>query len=70
MSALRTLLKLTWLELKLFLREPTTLVFTFAFPVVILFVMGEIFGSRRWAGNACSAGSRPSTTTCPPTSAW
>ena len=45
MGALRALLKLTWLELKLFLREPTTLVFTFAFPVVILFVMAEIFGN-------------------------
>jgi ABC-2 type transport system permease protein len=43
----RALLKLTWVELKLFLREPTTLVFTFAFPVVILFVMGEIFGERQ-----------------------
>ena len=43
---MRALLKLTWVELKLFLREPTTLVFTFAFPVVILFVMGEIFGRR------------------------
>ena len=41
---MRALLKITWVELKLFLREPTTLVFTFAFPVVILFVMGEIFG--------------------------
>ena len=44
---MRALLKLTWVELKLFLREPTTLVFTFAFPVVILFVMGEIFGERQ-----------------------
>ncbi len=43
---MRALLKLTWVELKLFLREPTTLVFTFAFPVVILFVMGELFGGR------------------------
>jgi ABC-2 type transport system permease protein len=40
------LFKLTWVEVKLFLREPTTLVFTFAFPVVMLFVMGEIFASR------------------------
>ena len=40
------LLKLTWIELKLFLREPTTIVFTFAFPVVLLFVLAEIFGSQ------------------------
>jgi ABC-2 type transport system permease protein len=43
---MRTLYKLAWIELKLFLREPTTLVFTFAFPVVMLFVMGEIFAKR------------------------
>jgi len=42
----RVLLKLTWIELKLFLREPTTLVFTFAFPVVLLFVLGEVFGNQ------------------------
>ena len=46
MGAMRALLKLSWIELKLFLREPTTLVFTFAFPVVLLFVMGEIFGNQ------------------------
>ena len=43
---MRALFKLAWIELKLFLREPTTLVFTFAFPVVMLFVMGEIFATR------------------------
>lgn len=40
----RTLRKLTWVEIKLVLREPLTLVFSFAFPVVLLFVMGEVFG--------------------------
>jgi ABC-2 type transport system permease protein len=45
-GGLRVLLKLTWIELKLFLREPTTLVFTFAFPVVLLFVLGEVFGNQ------------------------
>ena len=43
-------LRLTWVELKLFLREPMTLVFTFAFPVVLLFVMGEIFGQDMGEG--------------------
>jgi ABC-2 type transport system permease protein len=38
--------KLTWVELKLVLREPLTLVFSFAFPVVLLFVMGEVFGQE------------------------
>jgi ABC-2 type transport system permease protein len=45
-AGLRSVVKLSWIELKLFLREPTTLVFTFAFPIVILFVMGEIFGAQ------------------------
>jgi len=43
--ALTAVLRLTWVELKLFLREPTTAVFVFAFPLVLLFVMGEIFGT-------------------------
>ena len=45
-GGIRVLLRLTWIELKLFLREPTTLVFTFAFPVVLLFVLGEVFGNQ------------------------
>ncbi len=54
------LTKLTWVELKLFLREPTTLVFTFAFPVVLLFVMGEIFGGEAFgAGGDLFAGLAP-----------
>lgn len=40
----RTLRKFTFVELKLVLREPLTLVFSFAFPVVFLFVMGQVFG--------------------------
>ena len=46
-GGLRVLFKLTWIELKLFLREPMTIVFTFAFPVVLMFVLGEIFGNQR-----------------------
>jgi len=45
-SGFRVLLKLTWIELKLFLREPMTIVFTFAFPVVLMFVLGEVFGNQ------------------------
>lgn len=40
---MRTLLKLTWVELKLFVREPITMVFTFALPLIFLFVMGGVF---------------------------
>jgi ABC-2 type transport system permease protein len=42
---MRTLLKLSWVEIKLFLREPITVVFTLALPVLFLFVMGGVFGN-------------------------
>ena len=34
--------KMTWIELKLLAREPVTLVFSFAFPVLVLMVLGGI----------------------------
>jgi len=40
---MRTLTKLSWIEVKLFIREPITMVFTFALPVIFLFVMGGVF---------------------------
>lgn len=42
---MRILGKLAWVELKLLVREPVTVVFTLLMPVVILFVLGEVFGS-------------------------
>lgn len=36
---------LTWDEIKLFLREPLTVVFAFGFPLVMLFVLAEVFGT-------------------------
>ncbi len=41
---IRTLYKTTWIELKLFVREPLTVVFTFAVPLAVLFVLGSVFG--------------------------
>ena len=38
---LRGLWKLTWLELKIFLREPLGVIGSIAVPVVILFVLGR-----------------------------
>jgi ABC-2 type transport system permease protein len=35
---------LTWIELKLFLREPVTVVFTLALPPLILYALSEVFG--------------------------
>lgn len=37
--------KLTFVEIKLFLREPLTAVFALAFPMLILFVMAGVFGN-------------------------
>ncbi len=37
--------KLTWDELKLFVREPLTVVFAIGFPLVMLFVLAEVFGT-------------------------
>lgn len=40
-----TLLRLSWVELKLFLREPLTVIFSIALPVIMLFVLGGVFGN-------------------------
>jgi ABC-2 type transport system permease protein len=42
---LRTLGKLAWIEIKLFVREPITMVFTLALPIIFIFVMGGVFGN-------------------------
>ena len=38
--------QLAWIELKLFLREPLTVVFSLALPLMILFVLGGVFGNE------------------------
>jgi ABC-2 type transport system permease protein len=40
-----TLSRLTWVEIKLFIREPITVVFTLALPLIFLLVMGGVFGN-------------------------
>jgi ABC-2 type transport system permease protein len=42
----RTIGRLSWLELKLFAREPLTVVFSLALPLVMLFVLGGVFGNE------------------------
>jgi ABC-2 type transport system permease protein len=42
---MRGLLKLTWLEIKIFAREPLGLVGTFLVPIVVFLVAGRAFGS-------------------------
>lgn len=43
---MRLLAKMSWLEQKLFLREPLTVLFALALPLVVLFVMGGVFGNE------------------------
>ena len=43
---MRTFIKLSWVELKLFVREPITVIFTLALPIIFLFVMGGVFGNE------------------------
>jgi len=48
---MRTLRKLTWVEIKLFVREPITVIFTLALPIIFLFVMGGVFGNEPDTGD-------------------
>ena len=48
---MRTLFKLSWVEIKLFVREPITVIFTLALPVIFLFVMGGVFGNEADTGD-------------------
>ncbi len=50
------LARLTWVEIKLFFRDPLAALFSLLFPVMILFIMGGVFGNtpdptgKYWAG--------------------
>ena len=43
---MKTFYKLTYMELKLQLREPVALFFTLAFPVMLMALFGVIFGNE------------------------
>jgi ABC-2 type transport system permease protein len=50
---MKSLLKMTWMEAKLFMREPLGMFFTLGFPLMMLFLFGSIYGnapSRMFAG--------------------
>lgn len=38
--------KMSWLEMKLFVREPLTVLFALVLPLLVLFVMGGVFGNE------------------------
>jgi ABC-2 type transport system permease protein len=46
MSTMKSLLKMTWMETKLFFREPVGAFFTLAFPLMMLFLFGSIYGNK------------------------
>jgi ABC-2 type transport system permease protein len=59
---MKTLAKMVWLEIKLFLREPINAIFTLAFPFITLFVLGGVFGNepeQRAAGHVLFRGVGP-----------
>jgi ABC-2 type transport system permease protein len=50
--SVKVLLKLAWLEIKLLAREPLTLMFSFLFPILVLVLLGGIFGNERMDSGA------------------
>ncbi len=44
--AMKSFLKMTWMEAKLFLREPANAFFTLLFPLIMLFIFGTIYGNK------------------------
>lgn len=42
---MRGVRKLAWVEVKLFIREPLALIFAFAFPFFMLFILVGVFGN-------------------------
>jgi len=42
---MKSLLKMTWMESKLFLREPVGAFFTLAFPLIMLFIFGTVYSN-------------------------
>jgi ABC-2 type transport system permease protein len=42
---IRAVRSVSWIELKLFLREPVTVIFTLALPPLVLFVLAQVFGN-------------------------
>jgi ABC-2 type transport system permease protein len=42
---MKSFLKMTWMEGKLFLREPVGAFFTLIFPLIMLFIFGMIYSN-------------------------
>jgi ABC-2 type transport system permease protein len=48
---MKSLLKMTWMEARLFLREPVSAFFTLVFPLIMLFIFGTIYGNVPMPGS-------------------
>ncbi len=53
---MKSLLKMTWMESKLFLREPVNAFFTLIFPLMMLFIFGGIYSSAPIPGGNSAQG--------------
>jgi len=51
---MKSLTKMTWMEAKLFLREPVSAFFTLVFPLMMLFIFATIYGSQPIPGAGSS----------------
>lgn len=54
---MQSITRLIWVELKLLIREPFTLLFVFVFPIVVLLVLSGVFGTEateEWGGTTPS----------------
>ncbi|MBE0409461.1 MAG: ABC transporter permease [Anaerolineales bacterium] len=45
MFTMKSLYKMSWMEAKLFMREPISVFFTLAFPLIMLFIFGTIYSN-------------------------
>lgn len=48
---MESLRNMTWVEVKLFLREPVTVIFTLALPLMVLYILGGVFGNQPDTGS-------------------
>jgi ABC-2 type transport system permease protein len=53
---MKSLIKMTWMEAKLFLREPVSAFFTLIFPLLMLFIFGITSGGAPMPGGGSSQG--------------
>jgi len=53
---MKSFAKMTWMEARLFLREPVSAFFTLVFPLIMLFIFGSISGNTSLPGSGSGQG--------------